>query len=230
MKRSARLGTCCLALVLGHAAGAADLDVGLDAVRRRDFNAAFAEFRPLAEQGDASAQVNLGNLFMRGWGVRQDYASAFDWYQKAADQNHAIAQSKLGMLNFYGLGTIKDSESAAKWFRRAADQGVAAAQSALGNLYAQGDGVPKDPVQAFFWLTLAFEFGDADALRVREELAPLMTPGEIGEALAKVEEWNRERGIPDPGGTLEPAPAAEAVEAQRSAPISKPVPKAKARR
>ena len=187
---------------------AADLDAGLDAVRRKDYEAAFAEFRPLAEQGEADAQVNLGNLFMRGWGVKQDYATAFDWYQKAANQNHPIAQGKLGMLHYYGLGTVQDSEAAAKWFRLAADRGVSAAQAVLGNLYAQGDGVTKDPVQAFFWLTLAFEFGSRDALRVRGELAPQMSPGEISEALGKVNDWNRERGIPDPGSTPEPAVAA----------------------
>ena len=195
------LGVCCiLSMGLIGVTAAADLEFGLDAVRRKDFAGALLEFRPLAEQGDADAQVNLGNLFMRGWGVGQDYAAAFDWYQKAADQNHPIAQSKLGMLHYYGLGTFKDSEAAAKWFRRAADQGVSAAQAVLGTLYAQGEGVPKDPIQAFFWLTLAFEFGDEEAPRVREELAGQMSPGEISEALTKVDEWNRERGIPDPGG------------------------------
>ncbi|MGY6216395.1 tetratricopeptide repeat protein [Methylolobus aquaticus] len=198
---------------------AADLDAGLDAVRRKDYEAAFAEFRPLAEQGEADAQVNLGNLFMRGWGVKQDYATAFDWYQKAANQNHPIAQGKLGMLHYYGLGTVQDSEAAAKWFRLAADHGVSAAQSVLGNLYAQGDGVTKDLVQAFFWLTLAFEFGDQDALRVRGEIAPQMTPGEIGEALGKVDEWNRDRGIPDPGSA--PEPAAAAAEPPTEAPATR---------
>jgi hypothetical protein len=199
---------------------AADLDAGLDAVRRKDYEAAFAEFRPLAEQGEADAQVNLGNLFMRGWGVKQDYATAFDWYQKAANQNHPIAQGKLGMLHYYGLGTVQDSEAAAKWFRLAADRGVSAAQAVLGNLYAQGDGVTKDPVQAFFWLTLAFEFGSRDALRLRGEIAPQMSPGEISEALRKVEEWNRERAIPDPGGGAEPTPPATVERSEES--VAKP--------
>jgi TPR repeat protein len=196
--RASQRARCLLVFVGWLSAGAkADLEAGLDAVRRKDYSAAFTEFRPLAEKGEADAQVDLGNLFMRGWGVHQDYGAAFDWYQKAANQNHPIAQSKLGMLHYYGLGTIKDSKAAAKWFRRAADQGVSAAQSVLGNLYAQGDGVPKDLVQAFFWLTLAFEFGDTEATRVREQLTAEMTPGEIAEALAKVEDWNRERGIPE---------------------------------
>lgn len=217
--------------VLAVQVAVADLEAGLDAVRRKDYASAFAEFRPLAEKGDAEAQVDLGNLFMRGWGVRQDYATAFDWYQKAAEQNNPIAQSKLGMLHYYGLGTVQDSEAAAKWFRRAADQGVSAAQSVLGNLYAQGDGVVKDRVQAFFWLTLAFEFGDMDATRVREQLAEEMTPGEIGEALAKVDAWNRERGIPDPGGRVS-EPQSDRIEAgsdPAGAP-SAPTPKGKARR
>ncbi len=177
----------------------ADLDAGLDLVQRKEYAAARVEFEILAEKGDPDGQVNLGNLYMKGWGVIQDYAAAYDWYRKAAEQNSRIAQAKLGILHYYGLGTVKDSAEAAKWFEKAADQGDPSAETVLGMLYAQGDGVARNLVRAYVWLTLAFEFGDPSGTDLRSQLAEEMTPGEMAEALARVEEWKRERGIPDPG-------------------------------
>jgi TPR repeat protein len=37
-----------------------------------------------AEQGDATAQYNLGLMYDHGWGVLQDYVQAHKWYNLAA--------------------------------------------------------------------------------------------------------------------------------------------------
>ena len=42
------------------------------------------ELRRQAEQGDASAQSNLGVRYHTGEGVPQDYQEAGSWYRKAA--------------------------------------------------------------------------------------------------------------------------------------------------
>ena len=46
----------------------------------------FEETKALAEKGDASAQYNLGLMYIRGHGVEQDFNEAFKWTKKAADQ------------------------------------------------------------------------------------------------------------------------------------------------
>ena len=43
----------------------------------------------LAEQGDASAQYNLGVTYRTGEGVPQDSAEAVRWYRLAAEQGYA---------------------------------------------------------------------------------------------------------------------------------------------
>lgn len=43
-------------------------------------------YRKAAEQGDATAQNNLGVMYTNGLGVGQDYAQAVEWYRKAAEQ------------------------------------------------------------------------------------------------------------------------------------------------
>ncbi len=50
----------------------------------------------LADQGDASAQFNLGIMCGHGEGVPQDYAEAAKWYRLAAEQGNVKAQFKLG--------------------------------------------------------------------------------------------------------------------------------------
>jgi len=45
---------------------------GLDAYERGDYDTALKEWRPLAEQGDASGQFNLGFMYDQGLGVPQD--------------------------------------------------------------------------------------------------------------------------------------------------------------
>ena len=44
--------------------------------QQQKFNEAFTLFKELAEQGDASAQYNLGLMYDNGEGVRQDYGQA----------------------------------------------------------------------------------------------------------------------------------------------------------
>lgn len=50
-----------------------------------------------AEQGDAEAQINLGNCYRDGIGVPQDTAEALKWYRAAARQENPEAQYNLGV-------------------------------------------------------------------------------------------------------------------------------------
>ena len=64
----------------------AGFDEGVAAYDRGDYATAFEEMLPIAEQGHASAQFNLGNRYANGEGVPQDYAVAMKWYRLAAEQ------------------------------------------------------------------------------------------------------------------------------------------------
>ena len=75
-----------------------DFGKGLVAAQSGDFATALKEWQPLAEQGNATAQSNLGVMYYNGKGVIQDYAEAFKWYRLAAEQGYATAQSNLGVM------------------------------------------------------------------------------------------------------------------------------------
>jgi TPR repeat protein len=88
----------------------------------------------MAEQGDATAQYNLGKRYENGEGVEKDGIESVKWFRKAAVQGHADAQKNLGDFYYNGKGVVKDKDEAVKWFRKAAEQGNADAQKNLDNL------------------------------------------------------------------------------------------------
>ena len=79
-----------------------DFQDGLDAYNRKDYKTAYKLFLPLAEQGYAPAQFNLGVMYLRGLGVLQDYMSAHMWFNlsgsngyKDAVKNRNIVENKM---------------------------------------------------------------------------------------------------------------------------------------
>lgn len=86
---------------------------------RADYKTALKVWLPSAEQGDADAQTNVGEIFERGLGGAPNYELALFWYQKAADQGHSRAQFNLGTLYEQGLGVEKDQLMAMNWYRKA---------------------------------------------------------------------------------------------------------------
>ena len=110
----------------------AGMGEALAAYKRGDYATAFREWRPLAEQGNAKAQLFLGAMYYQGKGVPQDYVKALKWYRKAAEQGNAKAQFFLGAMYYQGEGVPQDYVKALKWYRKAAEQGHANAQLILG--------------------------------------------------------------------------------------------------
>ena len=167
----------------------ADFQAGMDANNRGDYATALREWRPLAEQGGALAQYNLGVLYRKGRGVPQDDVQARMWYAKAAAQGQAKAQFNLGTLYYNGEGVPKDYQQALRWLRLAADQGEALAQTKIGVMYDDGRGVRQDIVQAYKWYSLAATNGDKPASLLRDSLANQMTQAQIAEAQKLAQEW-----------------------------------------
>ena len=56
-----------------------DFQDGVDAYKRKDYKTAYKLWLPLAEQGNAKAQYNLGVMYAKGRGFPQDYILAHMW-------------------------------------------------------------------------------------------------------------------------------------------------------
>lgn len=137
----------------------AGYDEGLAAYNKGDYQSAWQELKPLAENGSVNAQNVLGVMYENGFGVEKNEVQAIRWYRQAAEQNDVHAQYNFGHL----LDTSKNYVAALKWFRKAADQGSAAAQFSIGVYYANGWGVEKDEGMAFQWYVASAAQGDNEA-------------------------------------------------------------------
>ncbi len=80
-----KYATMLLAVVVLVAAPTwADFEAGAEAFKRSDYATALKEWRPLAEQGHAGAQVMLGVMYDYGRGVTKDNVQAYMWLNLAA--------------------------------------------------------------------------------------------------------------------------------------------------
>ncbi len=150
---------------------------------------ACAEFKALAEQRLAAAQIDLGVMYNFGPGAQQDYGEAVKSRRRAAEQGDIAAQYDLGLMYAKGHGVPRDYVEAAKWYRRAAEQGHADAQRDLGVMYFDGEGVPQDFVKAYMWLNSAAAQGDRKSQQLIDKVAGKMTSSEIAEAQRLEREW-----------------------------------------
>ena len=173
-----------LAVLLGSVGTSwgADFNKGLAAVKGGDYATVLREWKPLAEQGDASVQYGLGQMYRKGLGVLQNDKTAVKWYTLAAEQGNTNAQYNLGVMYYNGEGVSKDFKTAVKWYTLAAEQGDAYAQYNLGQMYRKGEGVSQDYVYAHMWTNIAASNGDEDPGNLRDEVAKEMTPAQIEKA------------------------------------------------
>ena len=146
-------------IALAPAAASADLVDGLAAYDQGNYQAALAEWTPLAEDGDATAQALLGLLYRGVPGLPADAAVSARWYEAAAEQGHAHAQYNIGLAYLSGYGVQQDDVTAFMWLDIAAR------------------GIPVGPD------------GTNSASKRRDTLAARMSAAEIAEATRRAEDW-----------------------------------------
>ena len=169
-------------MTLSLPVSAQDFQKGFTAYRAGDYATALKEWKPLAEDGDATAQFNLGIMYDIGQGVPQDYAEAVKWYRLAAEQGYAKAQYNLGTMYDSGQGVPQDYAEAVRLFRLAADQGNAKAQTNLGTMFEYGTGVLEDNVMAHMWYNIGAANGNELGGTNRDSISKGMTQQAIEQA------------------------------------------------
>jgi cell division septation protein DedD len=123
----------------------ADVKDGVDAWQAGNYQAAVAEWRPLALAGDADAQFNLGQAYKLGRGVPADLVQAEAWYRRAAKQGHLQAEDNLGLVLF----TANRRQEAMPFIINSAARGEPRAQYVLGTAHFNGDLAAEDWPRAY---------------------------------------------------------------------------------
>jgi TPR repeat protein len=112
------------------------------------------ELRQRAEQGDTSAQMELGENYLYGILVEPDDAEAVRWFRMAADQGHNGGYITLGAMAF----KMEDAELVRKIYEEA-NNGDVMAQLTLGHVHWGGEFVPQSNPEALKWFRMAAEQG-----------------------------------------------------------------------
>lgn len=108
-----------MALVI-HPVMAGTIQDAIDAKIRGDYTTAVRILQPLAEEGDANAQILLGFSYFSGNGVPKNDSLGMKWSRNSADQGNSTAQFLLGYAYQNGSRVPQDYVQAYFWFNLAA--------------------------------------------------------------------------------------------------------------
>jgi len=175
----------CIATILLLCSSVARADAlkdGAEAQYNGNYAQALELLLPIAEEGNAEAQVALGLMYAKGQGVTRNYQEVLKWFRLAAAQGNVEAQFRLGAMYAKGKGVTQDYQEAVKWFQILAAQGNAQGQYKLGLMYRSGQGVAQDNVHAHMWFILAENQGVRAAKKKRVKIAQMMTSSQIVDA------------------------------------------------
>ena len=126
-------------------------NAALVASQRGDFVTEERIYRRLAEQGNSSAEVNLGDMYLYGEGRPKDATTALVWFRRAAETGYAPAEVRVGLIYENGLGVTPNGDLAVYWFRRASQQDYAPGEGFLIHMLKYSPLIAHDTREAEFW-------------------------------------------------------------------------------
>ncbi|GEM_PF-3374223 len=129
--------------------------LGLYFEQQNLFSKAVTWYRKAANADLASAQYNLGNMYLKGLGIQKDWYQAAYWFKKAAEKGSIRAQNNLGVLFAQDKELMGDKAQSFSYYQSAAQQGHAIAQYNLGMAYLEGTLTTKNTALAWKWLNSA---------------------------------------------------------------------------
>lgn len=98
-------------------------DAAFGAYQRGYYLSALRIAEPLAHLGDAAAQTLMGELYLRGLGVKRNDEEAARWYRLASEAGVSEAQFRYAVMLIEGEGVAADPAAARELMHRAADGG-----------------------------------------------------------------------------------------------------------
>lgn len=140
----------------------ADLKLADEYIDSKQYDLAYKELKPLAEQGDAKAKFKLGLLYANGQGVPQDEKIACSYFESAANLGHSMSQYNTGQCYFFGKHGSQDISYALWWFNKSANKGNVEAMNKLGYIYQSDTNGRRDYQAALKWFRKSAEEGNSD--------------------------------------------------------------------
>lgn len=141
-------------------ASAADLrKIIRDGSAAAERQAALDDLAALAQQGDATAALYLGDVYRTGTFVPEDPARAVAAYRLAVAKSNPTAARRLADLHLGGDAPDVTAAEALEFYEMAAEAGDEWALQKLGDLYRDGTLVTADATRAADYYRAALEAG-----------------------------------------------------------------------
>ena len=109
-------------------------------------------FTKQAEEGQAQAMFNLGNLYENGVGTPRNFSTALEWYLKAGEAGQAEGYHQAGISYELGRGVTADRAAAVKYLELAAAKKLPAAAYQLAALSLVAPHKEADSAKALKYL------------------------------------------------------------------------------
>lgn len=132
-------------------------------------------YKKSAEQGNAIAHYQLGNMYQFGCGVEKDGKKAFEWHLNAAELGERGSQTTVAFAYYQGEWVPKDDANAFYWFKKSAEQGLN--YDLLGTFYYHGIGTVRNNEKAFENFIKAHQISPKNA-KLQEQLAIMYELGQ----------------------------------------------------
>ncbi len=121
----------------------AELDVLFERANKQwdqgNLRSAFRLFLAAANAGNTGCQINLGNFYNNGIGVKRNRTLALRWYRRAYRRGERAAASNIGVM----YRDEKKLRMALKWFERAVKMLDGDANLEIAKIYLQKDDLRK---------------------------------------------------------------------------------------
>ncbi len=98
-----------------------------------NFKSAFRLYLAAAKAGDTSCQINVGNYYDEGTGVRRNRSAAMYWYKRAYRRGRASAAHNIGVM----WRNEREYRRALEWFKKAVKLGDAEANLEIAKYYLE---------------------------------------------------------------------------------------------
>jgi TPR repeat protein len=105
--------------------------------------AAFRLFLAGAKAGETGCQLNVGNYYDDGTGVRRNRKAALYWYKRAYLHGDASAASNIGVM----WRNEKKSKRALEWFKKSVRLGNDEANLEIAKYYLQNENNPAQAIR-----------------------------------------------------------------------------------
>ncbi len=129
----------------------------------KNYEVALAQYKVLADKGNISAMMDVGDFYLLAWGTKRSEYLAEVYWTKAATQGDVEVKYTLGWLYLTSfMGFTQSIPKAIKWLEIAAEENYIPAMVKLGYVYSKRSD-PIQPKLAFYWLDKAAKLNDAEA-------------------------------------------------------------------